>query len=59
MKKRNHNGGHDDFLLNCNIGYKTHTADLALMTSIFTNAFARKFYEQMVTLIQSRSLELY
>jgi len=30
IKKRNHNGGHDDFLLNCNIGYKKHTADLAL-----------------------------
>jgi len=23
-KKRNHNGGHDDFLFNCNIGYKRH-----------------------------------
>ena len=26
---------------------------------IFTNAFARKFYEKMVAFIQSRNLEIY
>jgi len=28
-------------------------------SEIFTSAFARKFYVKMVTLVQSRSLELY
>jgi len=32
-KKRNHNGGHDDLLHNCNIVCKKHTADLALIAS--------------------------
>jgi len=30
-KKRNHNDGHDDLLLNCKVGWKKHTANLALI----------------------------
>jgi len=37
-KKRDHNGGSDDFLLNCNIAWKKHTADLALVASRFSHA---------------------
>ena len=40
--KRNHNGGHDDFLLNFNIGCKKHTADLALTASWFSHALLRE-----------------
>ena len=29
------------------------------VVEIFTNAFARKFYEQIVTFIQSRSFKVY
>jgi len=32
-KKRNRNGGHNDFLLSCNIGCKMHTAFRALIAS--------------------------
>ena len=41
-KKRNHNGGHEDILLKCNVGCKKHTADLALMASIFSQAFLQE-----------------
>ena len=59
-KQRSHNGGYDDSLLNCNIDCKKHTADRALYSiDIFTSAFERKYYEQTVAFIQSRSLELY
>ena len=57
-KKRNRDGGHD-FLLNWNIGCTKHTADLALMASTLSSAFARKFYKQKVAFIQSISLEFY
>jgi len=52
--------GRDDFLLNFNIGFKKHTADRALTAFRGLLAlFAGKVYEQMVALIQSRSLELH
>jgi len=35
-KKRNHNGGHDDFLLKCNVSCHKYTADLALITPRFS-----------------------
>ena len=42
-EKRNHSGGHNEFLLNCNSGCKKHTARLALESiAIFTSAFAGK-----------------
>jgi len=34
-RKCNHNGGHNDFLLNCNISCKKHTANLGLKPPIF------------------------
>jgi len=37
----------------------TSISSAILGTERFTSAFARKVYEQMVALIQSRSLELY
>jgi len=58
-KKRNQNGGQDDFLLNWNIGWKRHAADLAQIASRFSHALLQEFYEQMMTLIQSRTLDLY
>jgi len=47
-KNRNHNDGHDDSLLNCNIDSKKHTADLALTASRFSQtrwqeSFSRKW----------------
>jgi len=59
-KKRNHNGGHEDFLLQCT-GCKKHTADLALTASRFSQAFLQEnlrandiFYPKY-----SRTLELH
>jgi len=49
-KKRNHNDGHDDSLLNCNIGGKSiYAADFALIASRFSQTllqenFARKWW---------------
>jgi len=37
-EKHNYNGGHDDFLLICIIGYKKHIADLAHTASRFSLA---------------------
>ena len=37
----------------------TSCSSAALGTERFTSAFARKIYEQMMALIQSRSLELH
>jgi len=41
-KGNHHNGGHHDFLLNCKIGRKKHTADLALIASRFLQALSQK-----------------
>jgi len=41
-KKGNHNGSHDDFLLNGSIGCKTHSADLALTASRFSQALSQE-----------------
>jgi len=41
-KKRNHNGGHKDFLLKYNIGCRKHTTDLALIASRFSQAFLQE-----------------
>jgi len=41
-KKRNHNGGHDDFLLTCNIGYKKHYCR-SHTYGIETKVFPEKF----------------
>jgi len=41
-KKYNYNGGHDDFLLSNYIGCKTHTADLALIASRFSQLFSQE-----------------
>jgi len=38
INKRNHNGGCDDFLINCNIDCKKHTTDLALIASSLSQA---------------------
>jgi len=38
-KKGKRNGGYDNFLLNCNIGYIQHIADNALMASRLLQAF--------------------
>jgi len=50
-RKRNHNDGHDDSLLNCNIRWKTHTADLALTNiawrfsqTLSQDSFTRKWW---------------
>jgi len=50
-KKSNHNYGHDDSLLNCNIGWKKHTADLALTNiasrssqTLSQESFTRKWW---------------
>jgi len=50
-KKRRHNEGHDDSLLNCNIGWKKHTADLALTNiasrfsqTLSQDSFTRKWW---------------
>jgi len=40
--KRNHHGGHEDFLLKCNIGCKKHTADLARIASRFSQALLQE-----------------
>ena len=44
IKNRNHNGGNDDFLLNCNIGCTKHTADLALIASRFSQALSQETF---------------
>ena len=44
IKKRNHNGSHDDFLLSCKIGCKKQTADLALMAPRFSRAFLQESF---------------
>jgi len=41
-KKLTHNVVHDDFLLNCIIGCKNDTADVALTASTFHMRFCRK-----------------
>jgi len=43
-KKRNHNDGHNDFLLNCSIGWKKHTADLALKASRFSQTLLKESF---------------
>jgi len=43
-EKRNHNDGYDDSLLNCNIGWKKHTADLALITSRFSQTLLQESF---------------
>jgi len=43
-KKRDHNGGSDDFLLNCNIAWKKHTADLALVASRNSHALQQETF---------------
>jgi len=58
-KKRNRNDDCDDFLLNCNIGCKKHTADRALIVLGGLLALLQERFEQMVALIQSRSLKLH
>jgi len=60
-KKRNHNNGHDDSLLNCSCSWleKSYCSSCTYSIEIFTNAFARTFYEQMVAFIQSRNLDIY
>jgi len=58
-KKFNGNGGHNVFAL-YNARCKTYAAYHALIASIFSQALLQeKFYVQMVTFIQSRSLELH
>jgi len=37
-RKRNHNDGHNDFLLNWNTGCKKHTANLVLNPSRFSSS---------------------
>ena len=54
-KKRNHKDGHDDSLLNCNIGWKKHTADLALKAS----SFSQTLLQESFTKFGSRNLEIY
>jgi len=56
-KKRNRNGGRDDFLLNCNIGCKKHATDLALIGLTGLLALLQETF--MSKQIQSRSLELH
>jgi len=41
-KKGNHNGGHDDFLLNCNIACKKHSADVTLTAPRFSHALLQE-----------------
>jgi len=41
-KKRNLNGGHDDFLLNCTIGCWRYTADLAFIASRLSRAILQE-----------------
>jgi len=43
-KNRNHNGGHDNFLLNYNIGWKKHTADLALIATGFSQGLLQEIF---------------
>jgi len=68
IEKRYLKGGHDTFLLNCNIVFKRPTADLAFVPSRFSQALLQESFMvisiqstslQMVTSIQSRSLERY
>jgi len=40
-KKRDHNGGSDDFLFNCNIAWKKQIADLTFVASYFHMRFSR------------------
>jgi len=55
-----HNGGHDHFWLNCNVGCKKPNAEHALIAPRFSQALSQKiFYEQMVAFIQSKGLELH
>ena len=41
-RKRNHNGRHDVFLLNCNTDYKKQTSDRAVTASRFSHAFLQE-----------------
>jgi len=41
-EKHNYYGGHDNFLLNCNIGCKKHTAHLALTALRFTQTLLQE-----------------
>jgi len=42
FEKRNHNGGHNNFLLNCNIACNKQTTDVALTASRFSHAFLQE-----------------
>ena len=44
-KKRNHNGGHDDFLCNCSIGYKRRTVNVALIASMFSQVLLQENFQ--------------
>ena len=48
-------GGHNDFLLNCNIGAKAYSRSCTYSNEIFTGAFAGNFYKQMVAFIQNEA----
>jgi len=43
-RKRDHNDGHNDFLLNWNVGCKNHTANLALKPSRFSPSVVHELF---------------
>ena len=58
-KNRNHIGGHDDFLLNCTIGWKKRTADLALIATRFSHGLLQEIFMSKWWLSFKERLELH